>query len=200
MRASVLAADRGRALLGITGAPGSGKSSLAARLANEIPGSVLVPMDGFHLTTAQLSARGWVAERGTPRTFDAQRYVALLRALRSGQAERAPDFDRSREEPIDGAISVPSDARLVITEGNYLLLDTAPWSQVRELLDEVWFVEVPEPLRLERLVQRHVQFGRTPEDALERATRGSDAANATLVAATRHRADLVIGAAVDTAE
>ncbi|HKC27044.1 MAG TPA: nucleoside/nucleotide kinase family protein, partial [Jatrophihabitans sp.] len=97
MRASVLAADRGRALLGITGAPGSGKSSLAARLANEIPGSVLVPMDGFHLTTAQLSARGWVAQRGTPRTFDAQRYVALLRALRSGQAERAPDFDRSRE-------------------------------------------------------------------------------------------------------
>jgi pantothenate kinase len=194
-RASALAADRERATLGITGAPGAGKSWLAVRLAAEIPDSVVVPMDGFHLRTAELSDRGWVAERGTPRTFDAERYVALLRALRAGDSVRAPDFDRSLEEPVEGAIPVPADTRLVITEGNYLLLDRPPWSQVRELLDEVWFVEVPEPLRLERLVTRHVEFGRSPQDARQRVTRGSDAANAALVAATRARADLVIDAA-----
>ncbi len=195
-RAAALAARPGRALLGITGAPGAGKSRLAATVAAAVPGSVVVPMDGFHLTSAKLVARGWVAERGTPRTFDADGYVALLRELRSGGRVRAPAFDRSREEPVPDAINVPAGARLVITEGNYLLLDAAPWAQVRGLLDESWFVEAPEPVRLDRLIARHVEFGRAPEEARRRVTEGSDAANARLVATTRSRADLV----VDTAE
>jgi pantothenate kinase len=194
-RASRLAARPGRALLGITGAPGAGKSSLARALATRVTGSVVVPMDGFHRTTAELARHGWVGERGTPRTFDADGYVALLRELRGGGPVRAPSFDRSREEPVPGAISVPDDARLVITEGNYLLLDEPPWSQLRALLDEVWFVEAPEPVRLARLVARHIEFGRGPDEAHARATEGSDAANAALVAATRSRADLVVDAA-----
>jgi pantothenate kinase len=191
-RAIRLAERADRSLLGIAGAPGAGKSTLAAALAAAVPGSVVVPMDGFHLTTAVLAERGWVAERGTPRTFDADAYLALLRELRRGGRVLAPAFDRSREEPVPDAIAVPSDARLVITEGNYLLLDTPPWPEVRAELDEVWFVEAPDTVRLERLVARHVEFGRTRADAWQRVTAGSDGANAQLVAETRSRADLIV--------
>jgi pantothenate kinase len=194
-RAAALADRPGRALLGITGAPGSGKSRLAAALASAVPGSVVVPMDGFHRTTAELAAHGWVAERGTPRTFDADAYVALLRSLRAGAPALAPAFDRSREEPVPAAITVPADAPLVVTEGNYLLVNAPPWSEIRDLLDEIWFVDAPEELRLQRLVARHVEFGRTPEEAWQRATAGSDADNALLVAPTRSRADLIVDAA-----
>lgn len=194
-RAEGLADRLVRPLLGITGAPGAGKSWLAAALAAAVPGTVLVPMDGFHRTTAELAARGWVAERGTPRTFDADGYVALLGRLRAGAPVTAPAFDRSREEPVPAAIAVPADTRLVITEGNYLLLDVPPWSHIRDLLDEIWYLEVPETLRLERLVARHVEFGRAPDEARWRATAGSDGDNARLVAATRSRADLIVDAA-----
>jgi len=191
-RGRALAAGPGRALLGITGAPGAGKSSLAAALAAAVPGAVVVPMDGFHRTTADLAAHGWVAERGTPRTFDADAFVALLRRLHAGDAVRAPNFDRSREQPVPDAIEVPVDAPIAIVEGNYLLVEAAPWDAIKALLDEVWYVEVPEDVRIERLVARHVEFGRTRSDATERATKGSDAANARLVLATRPRADLVV--------
>lgn len=178
--------------MGITGAPGAGKSGLAVTLARAVPGAVVVPMDGFHRTTADLADRGWVAERGTPRTFDADAFVAMLRRLRAGATVRAPGFDRSREEPVPDAFEVPAATPLVIVEGNYLLLDTDPWAEVGDLLDEVWFVEVPEEVRLARLVERHVRFGRTRPEATERATTGSDAANALLVAASRPRAHLVV--------
>lgn len=187
-RARALRRPDRRAILGIAGAPGAGKSTLAAALCSRIEGAVLVAMDGFHLTTAVLRERGLVGERGTPRTFDARDYVTLLRRLRSSdELVRAPDFDRSREEPVPDAIDVPPRA-LVITEGNYLLL----WPDVRPLLDECWFAEVDEDVRIARLVARHVRYGRTPQAARERATHGSDAANAALVVATRERADLVV--------
>ena len=194
-RAAELAARPGRVLLGITGAPGAGKSTVAAALADAVPGSVVVPMDGFHRTTDDLASRGWVAERGTPRTFDGDGYVALLRALRAGGDVHAPAFDRSREEPVPDAIFVAAGAPLVITEGNYLLVDTVPWTQVRGLLDEVWFVEVPEDVRLARLLARHMAFGRSRDEAWQRATAGSDGDNARLVAATRSRADLIVNTA-----
>ena len=187
-RARALVRPDRRAILGLAGAPGAGKSTLAAALVAAAPGAVLVPMDGFHLPTAVLAERGWVTERGTPRTFDRAGYAALLASLRgSAGPVWAPDFDRDREEPVPHAIEVPPGA-LVVTEGNYLLL----WPEVRALLDEVWFVEVPEAVRVERLVARHVAFGRAPDDARERVTRGSDADNARLVAGTRDRADLVV--------
>jgi pantothenate kinase len=194
-RAAALADRPGRTLLGVAGAPGAGKSTLAAALAAAVPGSVVVPMDGFHRTTAELAERGWVAERGTPRTFDADGYVALLRVLRGGEPVAAPAFDRSRDEPVPGVIEVPADATLVISEGNYLLLDDAPWLAIRGLLDEIWFVEAPERLRVQRLVARHIEFGRDPAEARRRVLEGSDASNARLVAASRPRADLIVDAA-----
>jgi pantothenate kinase len=191
-RAVELAAQPGRTVLGIAGAPGAGKSTLAARVVAAVPGAVRAPMDGFHHTTADLVARGWVAERGTPRTFDADAFVAMLAGLRAGVSVRAPDFDRAREEPVPAAIEVPTDSPLVVVEGNYLLLDSPPWDAVRGLLDECWFVEVQENVRVERLVARHVHFGRSRADATARASTGSDGDNARLVALTKHRADRLI--------
>ncbi len=191
-RAHALAMRPGRTLLGIVGAPGAGKSTLAAALHEAVPGSVVVPMDGFHLPTVRLSESGLVAERGTPRTFDAVGYLALLRRLRTIGAMRAPAFDRSVEGPVAEAIDIPADAPLVITEGNYLLLESPPWSFIKGLLDATWFVEVDEGERLRRLIARHVEFGRTQADATERAMTGSDARNAELVRACRDRADLIV--------
>ena len=184
--------DGRRTLLGLAGAPGAGKSSLAASLAAAVPGAVVVPMDGFHRPTSWLEPRGLVERRGAPETFDADGYVALLEALRAGGTVTAPDFDRVHEEPVPAAITVPSGAPLVITEGNYLLLDTAPWTRVRELLDATWFVEVPEDVRVHRLVARFVAFGWDPAAARDRVLHGSDAANARLVTASRDRADQVV--------
>ncbi len=186
-----------RTMVGITGAPGAGKSTVAARLAAAVPGAVLVPMDGYHLAHSALQRLGTVQRKGAPDTFDAAGYVALLRRLRQqqgrpgGESVWAPEFRREIEDPVAGAIEVRPECPLVLTEGNYLLLDDGPWREVRSLLDLVWYVEVPEPLRHSRLTARHMLFGRDAE-AAEGRTLGSDQANADLVAATRARADALI--------
>jgi pantothenate kinase len=191
-RAVQLADRPGRALLGVAGAPGAGKSTLSAAIAEHVPGVVVVPMDGFHLTTAVLEERGDVERRGAIDTFDGDGYLALLRSLRAGGAVSAPGFDRAHEEPVPDAIAVPADAPLVVTEGNYLLVDSPPWSSVPDLLDETWFVSTSEPQRLAWLEARFVSYGWEPEVAHHRVTRGSDAVNARLVAGTRDRADHLV--------
>jgi pantothenate kinase len=183
-----------RCLLGLVGPPGGGKSTLAQALHEAFPAdSVVVPMDGFHLANLQLARLGRAGRKGAPDTFDAAGYVALLRRLRAaapGEAVYAPAFRREIEEPIAGAIAVPSSARLVITEGNYLLLDEGPWAGVRALLDEAWYVDGDEALRRERLVARHVRFGRSAAEA-HAWVAATDDPNARLIAATRTRADRV---------
>ncbi|MFC4555919.1 nucleoside/nucleotide kinase family protein [Georgenia faecalis] len=183
-----------RRLLGVTGSPGAGKSTLtSAVVAALAPAAVLVPMDGFHLANAELERLGRRARKGAPDTFDAAGYVALLRRLRAGGPETvyAPLFDRHLEEAIAGAIPVPAEVPLVVTEGNYLLHGDGAWSAVRPLLDEVWFVEIDDDLRVDRLIQRHVAHGKSPDAAREWVLR-SDEANAALVARTRDRADVVV--------
>jgi pantothenate kinase len=193
-RALALSAGSGRRLLGITGAPGAGKSTLAAEVAGALGDlAVLVPMDGFHLAESELRRLGIHERKGAIDTFDAAGYVSLLRRLR-GQVEPAvygPVFRRDLEEPIAGSIRVAATVPLVITEGNYLLADAGDWVVVRELLDEVWYVQPPEDARLDRLTARHVEFGRGAAEAYARA-RGVDQVNAELVAATQCRADLVV--------
>jgi pantothenate kinase len=153
---------------------------------------VVVPMDGFHLANEELARLGRASRKGAPDTFDAAGYVALLRRLRTARdTVYAPQFHRDIEQAIAGAIAVPPSMPLVVTEGNYLLLDEEPWAQVRGLLDEAWFVETDEASRRERLVQRHVDHGRAPEAAREWVMR-SDEANAALVAGTRASADAVL--------
>ncbi len=184
-----------RALLGIAGAPGSGKSTLASALVEVLTERgvpvALVGMDGFHLAHSVLFARGLAEVKGAPETFDAAGYVALLRRLRSaGETVWAPEFRREIEDAVAGAVPVDPSVRLVITEGNYLLLD-GPWAPVRGLLDEVWFVDEPDQVRRERLAARHRRYGRSEAEAWAR-TLGSDERNAELVTATRDRAQLLV--------
>jgi pantothenate kinase len=184
-----------RRLLGLVGAPGSGKSTLAQALLDALPGlAQVVPMDGFHLANAELQRLGRAGRKGAPDTFDSAGYAALLRRLREqrdGEIVYAPEFRREIEEPIAGAIAVLPQTRLVITEGNYLLLDEGPWAQVAPLLDEVWYVDVDDRLRRDRLVRRHEQFGRSREAALAWVA-DTDEPNARRIEATRGRAHHVV--------
>lgn len=194
-RAHRLARTGRRLVLGIAGPPGAGKSTLAARITDALgPLAVLVPMDGFHLAQAELARLGRAGRKGAPDTFDAAGYVALLHRLRApepGTVVYAPAFDRSLEEPVAGAVPVPPDVPLVITEGNYLLYGEGPWAPVRGLLDEAWYLDPGDAVRVPRLVARHVRYGKDRAEA-ERWVARSDEANARLVAAGRDRADLVV--------
>ncbi|WP_380166951.1 nucleoside/nucleotide kinase family protein [Jannaschia sp. R86511] len=225
-RALSLVPAGGRALVGITGSPGAGKTTLAAALASRAdqlaradeparadqparegepagsdgpgaapddPLAVHVPMDGFHLANATLDRLGLRQRKGAVETFDGWGFVALLRRLlvETEHTVYAPGFDRAVDEGVTGAVAVPASARLVVVEGNYLLVDAQPWAQVRDVLAETWFCETPEAVRMDRLVTRHQAGGRTPDAALAWAET-VDGGNAALIETTRARADLII--------
>ncbi|NKQ55881.1 nucleoside/nucleotide kinase family protein [Amycolatopsis sp. K13G38] len=192
-RAEALVARGGRTMLGIAGSPASGKTTLARGIADALgTRAAVVGMDAFHLAQVELRRLGRLERKGAPDTFDGYGYVHLLRRLREAkETVYAPEFRREIEEPIAGAVAVAPEVSLVITEGNYLLVDSEPWGDVRGLLDEVWFLAPDEPERIERLVTRHRRYGRTLVEARQRAL-GSDQRNADLVQPTAARADLVL--------
>ncbi len=204
-RARGLLAHRDRAILGITGAPGAGKTTLVelllAALKDAPPEGMdkntwvaHVPMDGFHLADVQLDRLGLRHRKGAPETFDAAGYHATLRRILDddpAEVVYVPGFERVLEQPLAAAIAVLPEARLILTEGNYLLLDDGPWAPVRGLLDEVWAVQVDAGLRTQRLVARHVQFGKPPDVAAAWVA-SVDEPNAAFVRSTFGRADLVV--------
>ena len=182
-----------RVLLGLAGTPGSGKSSAAQAISAAFPDiSVEVPMDGFHLAQCELMRLGRIDRKGAPDTFDATGYAALLARIRHSPDKTvyAPAFRREIEEPVAGAIPVLPQHRLIVTEGNYLLLQTEGWAPVLPLLDACWYIDIDAVRRIERLIARHIAFGRTPEAAREWVLR-SDEANARLIEQTRATADFL---------
>jgi pantothenate kinase len=186
--------DGPRHILGIAGPPGAGKSTLATAVVTALGETACyLPMDGFHLAAAELRRLGRADRKGAPDTFDAAGFVALLLRLRERGPEvvYAPAFDRALEEPIAGAIPVPPEVPLIVTEGNYLLVDEPPWAAIRGLLDDAWYLDLDPRVRVARLIDRHVRFGRSPA-AAERWVLRSDEANAALVARSIGRADLVV--------
>lgn len=198
-RAESLLDRSGRAVLGVTGPPGSGKSTLTSALLSAL-GSRLgadtvghLPMDGFHLADVQLDRLGLRDRKGAPETFDVDGYVTALARLHSSPESvlYVPGFERDLEQPISAAIAIPPSARLVVTEGNYLLLPDGGWQHVRPLLAEAWFVGVDDDVRRSRLVRRHEEFGKSPDGARAWVDR-VDEPNARLVASTRESADLVV--------
>jgi fructokinase len=194
-RARALAVPGQRHLLGITGAPGAGKSKVAQDIIDKLGAdlAVLIPMDGFHLSNQTLIAWGRRGRKGAWDTFDADGYVHLLRRLRNQEEEivHAPDFDRDIDESIGSALPVRRDVPLVVTEGNYLLSDLGGWVGVASLLDECWYLEADDATRLQRLTYRHQQHGMSHEQAATWA-RTTDQDNADLIVRSRARADLVI--------
>ncbi|CCQ17948.1 Phosphoribulokinase/uridine kinase [Rhodococcus sp. AW25M09] len=186
-----------RRILGLTGAPGAGKSTVAQQLVDALgpERSVLVPMDGFHLANEVLIDLGRLDRKGAHDTFDDGGYARLIAAIhdqRPGDPDvYAPKFRREIEESIGSSIPVPSRVPLVITEGNYLLMESDAWPAARNMIDEVWFLAPSTEVRHERLVARHEAYGKSHEDARFWAL-GSDERNAELIGSTARRAERIL--------
>lgn len=193
-RLAALMDGGGRRMLGIVGPPGCGKSTLAEALLDFLGDrAVAVPMDGYHLANVELARLGRAARKGAEDTFDSAGYVALLRRLKAQQANEivyAAQFRRDIDEAIANAIPVFPQTPLVITEGNYLLLDHGHWAAIRGLLDEIWYVDIDHGVRRERLVRRHMHFGRSLA-AAENWVAETDEPNAVRIEATKWRADVL---------
>jgi pantothenate kinase len=192
---ALLDAGPGRVIVGITGPPGTGKSTFARLLAERVgPVASYVPMDGFHLSSAQLNRLGRLARKGAPDTFDVDGYVAALTRIAADGGVRdvyVPEFDRALEEPVAAGRVVPAEARLVVTEGNYLGL----WDGVAPLLTRLYYLDSATAVRRARLLARHVAGGRSEGEA-QRWIETVDDPNADLIAATRDRCDRILNLVV----
>lgn len=179
-----------RFLMGLAGPPGCGKSTVAAQLSAELDAPV-APMDGYHLPNTVLDERGWREVKGAPHTFDVDAFVSMLQSLRSGADVWLPDFDRTIDDPRPERHHIAGAAPIVIVEGNYLLLADPPWHRVADLLDAVGYIDVDDDVRVRRLIDRHIEFGKSPDDA-RAFVHESDERNAALVVAARARADVAV--------
>ena len=197
-RIHALAADRERVLVGLVGAPASGKSTLAAELARRLNlqklSAMVVPMDGFHLDNAILDARGLRPRKGAPETFDADGFITLVNRLRENVEVIAPAFDRARDLSVAGAIAVPAATRVVIVEGNYLMFEEAPWEFLAPMWDLSVRLDVPMEKLRGRLIQRWLQLNHSRTVATRRAE-SNDIPNAERIIKRALPCDITLGPA-----
>lgn len=183
---------QGRFITALVGPPGAGKSTLASALVAELgAGARIVPMDGFHLDNQVLAERGLLARKGCPESFDAMGFVHLLRRLRQEDEVAIPVFDRGLDLARAGGDLVRADDKILIVEGNYLLLEAAPWSDARSIYDLTLALDVAEAELERRLIQRWIDHGHDPQAAKDRAL-SNDIPNARRVLQDSVPADLTL--------
>lgn len=191
-----------RFIIGIVGYPGAGKSTLAEGLVSALneclPASKraqILPMDGYHLPNCELDKLGLRALKGIPDTFDPCGFIDLLARVKAtpDRTVLAPAFDRSIDASIEDAICIGTDVKIVVTEGNYLLLEKGDWMGISELLDDSWFLDVSLETIRPRLIERHMAGGRTEEEAIAKVE-STDLPNALIIGQTRNRARALVTA------
>jgi pantothenate kinase len=191
-RAILLQDSPQRFVLGVVGKPGVGKSTFTDYLREQLSSELvaILPMDGFHMSNEKLIELGRRERKGAPDTFDVDDFAQVLSKVRDGYGVeiKFPIFNREIEASIPNAGVIPAGVQLVIVEGNYLLHDQSGWEKITSYLNESWFLSVDDDLRLERLIARHIEFGKSPEDA-KAWSQGTDEANARLIQLTQPRAD-----------
>ena len=194
-RASLLQESSTRYILGIVGKPGVGKSTFTDFLREHLSQELfaILPMDGFHMSNEELLELGRRDRKGAPDTFDVRNFTQTLAAIKvsDGADIKFPVFKREIEASIPDAGLIPAQAKLVIVEGNYLLHDQSGWEQVGSFLDEAWYLHVDDELRMQRLIARHIAFGKSPEDAKD-WSEGTDEANARVIDKSESKADFVV--------
>lgn len=188
------AAGSKRFIVAIAGAPGAGKSTVAEQLAALLPenSAAVVPMDGFHYDNVVLEQLGLRHRKGAPETFDLPGFAALLKRIRADEDDIAiPVFDRSVELSRAAAALIGRDRKFILVEGNYLLLDEAPWSALAPLFDFTIFLDVPREELERRLLQRWRDHGRSEQEGRDWVA-SNDMPNVDRVLARRRAPDLVI--------
>lgn len=187
-----------RIAIGMAGGPGTGKSTLAAELVTMLnavhPGSAaLVPMDGFHMRHAKLEAMGQVDYKGAPHTFEGADFVTFLHHLKAAtDPVSGPGYSRKIEDVVEDAFTVGAEVKILIVEGNYLLLTEGPWAGVKPLLDYAVFIDVPRELVKARLLKRHGEEGLFTEERNRAHIERNDLPNYDRVCLSQDRADVVI--------
>ena len=192
---SLLGGHNPRTLIGIVGKPGAGKSTVVEQIQTKYRSREvsIIPMDGFHLSNEELISLGRRERKGAPDTFDVEGFTSLIKSVKIDHNfdHKFPIFHREIEASIADEGIVPKGSKVVVIEGNYLFSEDHSWNGIYPLLDHTWFIEIDDEVRIERLIARHVRYGKSPEEA-ENWSRGSDETNARFIELTAHRASNII--------
>jgi pantothenate kinase len=189
---SLLNGQNPRTLIGIVGKPGAGKSTVVEEISKKFDSKTvsIIPMDGFHLSNEELISLGRRERKGAPDTFDVEGFTLLIKSVKIDHSvdHKFPIFHREIEASIADEGMVPKESKVVVIEGNYLFSEAHGWNGIYPLLDHSWFIEIDDEIRIERLIARHVRYGKTREEA-EAWSRGSDETNARFIGLTANRAE-----------